>query len=89
MKPYRVKHIGTGLYYKPGQPNLSHKGKVYTTALNVLSGGNGGSVGCCVTAGTTVAQHLQSKGYTLHKSSIGYNRLFTYIPKTEFILEEI
>lgn len=31
MIPYRIKHKATGLYYKPGRPNLSKVGKVYGT----------------------------------------------------------
>lgn len=27
MIPYRIKHKATGLYYKPGRPNLSKIGK--------------------------------------------------------------
>lgn len=27
MRPYRIKHIPTGLYYKPGEVNLTKNGK--------------------------------------------------------------
>lgn len=37
MNPYRIKHIPTGLYYKPGEVNLSKTGKVYQTGCNVLT----------------------------------------------------
>lgn len=39
MKPYRVKHKETGLYYQPakGGNNLSERGKVYMTNSNPLS----------------------------------------------------
>lgn len=37
MIPYRIKHKATGLYYKPGRPNLSKIGKVYSTGNNVLN----------------------------------------------------
>ena len=38
MKPYRLKHKPTGLYYKPtSSSNLSKKGKVYTTSASALS----------------------------------------------------
>lgn len=38
MKPYRIKHIPTGLYYRPayGKNNLSEKGKVYLSGNSVL-----------------------------------------------------
>ena len=40
MKPYRVKHKVSGLYYQPtcNGNNLSKKGKVYLTKNNVLNG---------------------------------------------------
>lgn len=40
MKPYRIKHKPTGLYYQPtvNGNNLSKKGKVYLTNNNVLKG---------------------------------------------------
>lgn len=37
MKPYRIKHVPTGLYYKPGEVNLSKNGKVYMTGTSALS----------------------------------------------------
>lgn len=40
MKPYRIKHKASGLYYQPTSNgnNLSKTGKVYLTKNNVLSG---------------------------------------------------
>lgn len=37
MIPYRIRHKATGLYYKPGKPNLSKVGKVYGTGNNGLN----------------------------------------------------
>ena len=39
MKPYRIKHKQTGLYYQPtvNGNNLSKTGKVYLTKNNVLN----------------------------------------------------
>ncbi len=37
IKLYRLKHKPTGLYYKPGNINLSTKGKIYTSNNNLLS----------------------------------------------------
>lgn len=38
MKPYRIKHIPTGLYYKPStDTNLTKRGKAYTTGSNILT----------------------------------------------------
>lgn len=40
MKPYRIKHKVSGLYYQPtcNGNNLSKTGKVYLTKNNVLNG---------------------------------------------------
>lgn len=40
MKPYKLKHVPTGLYYQPhkrGGSNLSDRGKIYQTATHGLS----------------------------------------------------
>lgn len=40
MKPYRLKHVPTGMYYRPGGSSgstLSVKGKVYNSGVNGLS----------------------------------------------------
>jgi len=45
MKPYKMKHIPTGLYYQPHKhrgSNLSKNGKIYQTASNGVSTGNYG-----------------------------------------------
>lgn len=39
MKPYRLKHIPTGLYYQPhkhGGSHLSKTGKIYQTKVNIV-----------------------------------------------------
>ena len=40
MKPYRIKHKATGLYYQPlvNGNNLSKTGKVYLNGMDVLNG---------------------------------------------------
>lgn len=37
MKPYRISHVPTGVYYRPGEVNLTKNGKVYTMGVNALS----------------------------------------------------
>lgn len=37
IKLYRLKHKPTGLYYQPGNINLSMKGKIYTSNSNLLT----------------------------------------------------
>lgn len=45
MKPYKVKHIPTGLYYQPHKhrgSHLSKNGKIYQTNVNGVESGNYG-----------------------------------------------
>lgn len=45
MKPYKLKHIPTGLYYQPHKhrgSHLSKKGKIYQTNTNGVESGNYG-----------------------------------------------
>jgi len=40
MKPYKLKHVPTGLYYQPHKhrgSHLSKRGKIYQTSVNILS----------------------------------------------------
>ena len=41
MNLHRVKHIPTGLYYQPGENNLSEKGKIYQNNQDCLMNGYG------------------------------------------------
>ena len=39
MKPYKLKHVPTGLYYQPYKhkgSNFSKRGKIYQTKVNIL-----------------------------------------------------
>lgn len=87
MKPYRIKHKASGLYYQPtiNGNNLSKKGKVYLTKNNVLNGTD-----------TFIYISLNGEG-RIYKE---YGELFptpktfhinmTYkVPKTEFKIEEL
>ena len=45
MKPYRIKHVLTGLYYRTGDNNLVDKnGKIYQTGNNILNYSGGSTV---------------------------------------------
>jgi len=40
LRPYKLKHIPTGMYYQPHKhrgSNLSERGKIYQTKGNILS----------------------------------------------------
>lgn len=87
MKPYRIKHKASGLYYQPtcNRNNLSKTGKVYLTKNNVLNGTD-----------TFVYISLNERG-RIYK---GYGKFFPTlkpdhvymtgrVPKTEFEKEEL
>jgi hypothetical protein len=60
MKPYRIKHIPTGLYYKPSSDtNLTKRGKAYTTGGNILT--------YCNTGYVHISLLLESEAYKEHK----------------------
>lgn len=64
IKPYRLKHKPTGLYYTKG--TLSEKGKVYTTASNYLT-----AMGRFdESLGETLTMSVSSKLYSSHKDCI-------------------
>lgn len=87
MKPYRIKHKASGLYYQPtiNGNNLSKAGKVYLTKNNVLNG-----------TGAFVFISLNEQGRLYKKYAKFFPTLSSYhlymtgrIPKTEFEKEEL
>ena len=89
MKPYRIKHIPTGLYYKPsnGRDNLSTKGKVYLTANSGLQKEDTGII-CHVLKSSSI---LKRYGEQLekYKSWEDYKMVSYFLPRKELIKEEI
>lgn len=88
MKPYRIKHVPTGLYYKPGEVNLTKNGKVYTTGVNAFSYFTCGYI--------PVSARANSKLHTSTKDIIQWGKTAYYpsrvsakIPVEQFIKEEI
>lgn len=102
MKPYKVKHVPTGLYYQPHKhrgSNVSKRGKIYETATHGLS-----------SAFKYAKQYPDKEGYqkftlrvaqdgTIHKQfkdtfvwtkcSWAYNEVMADTLLTDWILEEI
>lgn len=87
MKPYRVKHKASGLYYQPmsNGNNLSKTGKVYLTKSNVLNGTN-----------PFVYIFLNEQGRLYKEYGKFFPTLKPYhvymtgrVPKTEFEIEEL
>lgn len=86
MNPYRIKHIPTGLYYKPGEVNLSKTGKVYQTGANILN--YTGNDIMCITC------RKDSKIYKDTAKIIAWKPYFrtqmiACIPKNQFEKEEL
>ena len=91
MRPYRIKHKPTGLYYKPGAPSLSKLGKVYTTRNNILTYTNGHNFVYIVVKGRPRIQEFDRLGYPI---SLEYRQKYNFkviykVPKTEFEMEYI
>jgi hypothetical protein len=89
MKPYRIKHMPTGLYYKPsnGMSNLSTKGKVYMTNNCGLSN-NGCGLHCSVKKESSI---IKRYGEQLSKNKIGedYKNIYYLLPLKELTKEEL
>lgn len=84
MIPYRVKHKATGLYFKPGKPNLSKVGKVYGTNNNVLKY-YGWDYILVISTKKPLTKKLEDLGYEtkwIYSSEVCFK-----IPKSEFELE--
>ena len=89
MKAYRIKHIPTGLYYKPsnGMSNLSAKGKVYlTNSCGLLKDGAG--LHCSVKKESSI---IKRYGEKLSKNKIGenYRNIYYFLPLNELTKEEL
>lgn len=88
MKPYRVKHVPSGLYYQPTKDgnNLSKTGKVYFTSHNCLSGDN---------EYIWISMKKDSRLITSLKSIVfeeckwNEYKLISKVTKSEFIKEEL
>lgn len=89
MKPYRIKHIPTGLYYQPskGGSNLSTKGKVYLTGSSGLRKEDTRLV-CHVAKGSSI---IKRYGELLdkYKRWENYKMVAYSLPVNEIIKEEL
>ena len=87
MKPYRIKHKATGLYYQSlvNGNNLSKTGTVYLNGMDVL---NGTDNYIFISFNTSSKLYNDYKSFFLDGSCNG--RLFTCrVLKTEFEKEEL
>lgn len=94
MKPYKVKHVPTGLYYMPSSAtNLTKRGKIYNGGGSILTYTNDDSI--------RLRLLRNSPAYKEHKEyfdNYEFNRSNYYgkswsilldIPKKDFIKEEL
>lgn len=88
MKPYRIKHIPTGLYYKPGEVNLSKTGKVYQTANNILTYVSRDAVLVEVSKGSKIHEATKDKIQWESSRSRPWH-VVAKLPITEFEKEEL
>ncbi len=90
MEPYRIKHKPSGLYYKPGEVNLSKSGKVYFTKNNVFSyDGYGHDTVHVSLTFDSPAHKLLKQMYEWEPSCVRRKSVVTKIPKDDFELEPI
>ena len=92
VKPYRIKHKASGLYYQPARnhSNLSKNGKVYMTNNSLLMLNNSYDyISISVRKGTKVHDILE-KAMPLKGVEEFFGKAVYYrIPKTEFEKEEL
>ena len=87
MEVYRLKHVPSGLYYKPGNPNLSKRGKVYFGGSNRLTYHKGPII-CMIRIGSPMYKQLEVvEGIKWGKP--GSRDICAYIPREQFIKEQI
>lgn len=76
MIPYKMKHKATGLYYKPGRPNLSKIGKVYGTGNNGLNYMGNNKFVNIISTKAPLSRRLESLGYKLRWVEFGTHCCF-------------
>ena len=96
MKPYKLKHVPTGLYYQPIKhrgSNLSKLGKIYQTKTNLLNLGyySDGSPRKILTvfAHANNLVHKQTKELLHWEKSISCNEVKEDTKVSDWIKEEI
>lgn len=96
MKPYKLKHTPTGLYYQPKKhrgANLSERGKIYQTKNNILSMGfySDGSHRQILTlyANKSTRVYKKTKDILPWKESYNYNECEVETKIEDWVKEEI
>lgn len=89
MKPHRVKHIPTGLYYKPygNNSNLSAVGKVYLNNSDPFNVNNGDdSIYIAIRRFHSILKKFPNEFPELKFNELGY-KYSGLIPKSKFEIE--
>jgi hypothetical protein len=93
MKPYKVKHKPTGLYYQPHKhrgSHLSKSGKIYQTNTNGVESGNYGhktfTVWC---EKNSIIYKLTKDILTWEQSRSNYNQLKAETNFQDWVREEV
>lgn len=96
MKPYKLKHKPTGLYYQPIKhrgSNFSKMGKIYQTKTNILNLGyySDGSPRktIYIFAHSDNIVFKQTKDILIWEKSVGYNQYKTNTLVSDWEIEEI
>lgn len=92
VKPYRIKHKTSGLYYQPAinHSNLSKKGKVYMTNNSPLMSNNSYDyITISVRKGTKVHDILEKEMPLKGVDEYFGKAVYYCVPKSEFEKEEL
>lgn len=94
MKPYRLKHVPTGMYYQPQKhrgSHLSSKGKVYQTASHGLSERflKGEDYTFYVWAQENSQVHKKTMGVLNWESTNNYREVKALVKVSDWIKEEV
>lgn len=92
LRPYKVKHIPTGLYYQPHKhrgSHLSKNGKIYQTNTNGVETGNYGLKTFTIYCEKDSKIHKLTKGILAWSESSSYKQLKTETNFEDWVREEI
>lgn len=92
VKPYRIKHKASGLYYQPARnhSNLSKNGKVYMTNNSPLMLNDSYDyIAISVRKGTKVNDVLEKEMPLKGVDEFFGKAVYYRVPKSEFVKEEL
>lgn len=90
IKPYKVKHIPTGLYFQPNKNgnNLSPRGKVYLTETNPCNRGMCDLIRLSIKEDSIVYDKTKDI-IPWQKATWTYGVMYYHAPKSDFQIEEL